>query len=154
MSLSPTTILTVPFVGWVDNLTRLIHTYIGNGDGDGDGIEDGIGEGGAEGNKRKKRHNNCSCDVRDRRDLGVTRKKRRQERVGSVSADRDNLENSKKKAGSEAQDTQGLSKNCRRRESVPPSSRPKFSGANGEREIFIFPVQLTTSSIGNLTQLI
>ena len=30
----------------------------------------------------------------------------------------------------------------------------KFSGANGDREIFIFPVQLTTSMIGNLTRLI
>ena len=30
----------------------------------------------------------------------------------------------------------------------------KFSGANGDREKFIFPVQLTTSRIGNLAQLI
>ena len=30
----------------------------------------------------------------------------------------------------------------------------KFSGANAEREIFVFPVQLTTSRIGNLTRLI
>ena len=30
----------------------------------------------------------------------------------------------------------------------------KFAGANGDREIFIFPVQLTTSRIGNLAQLI
>ena len=30
----------------------------------------------------------------------------------------------------------------------------KFSGANGDREILIFPVQLTTSRIGNLTRLI
>ena len=30
----------------------------------------------------------------------------------------------------------------------------KLSGANGDREIFIFPVPLTTSRIGNLTQLI
>ena len=28
-----------------------------------------------------------------------------------------------------------------------PSRETKFSGANGDREIFIFPVQLTTSSI-------
>ena len=27
----------------------------------------------------------------------------------------------------------------------------KFSGGNGDREILIFPVQLTTSRIGNLT---
>ena len=32
--------------------------------------------------------------------------------------------------------------------------RPKFSGANGDREMHIFPVQLTTSRIGNLTRLI
>ena len=30
------------------------------------------------------------------------------------------------------------------------SRETKFSGANGDREIFIFPVQLTTSRIGNL----
>ena len=30
----------------------------------------------------------------------------------------------------------------------------KFSGANADRGIFIFPVQLTTSRIGNLTRLI
>ena len=35
-----------------------------------------------------------------------------------------------------------------------PSREIKFSGANGEREIFIFPVLLTTSKIGNLTRLI
>ena len=36
-----------------------------------------------------------------------------------------------------------------------PFRETKFSGANGDkREIFIFPVQLTTSRIGNLTRLI
>ena len=35
-----------------------------------------------------------------------------------------------------------------------PSCETKFSGANGHREILIFPVQLTTSRIGNLTRLI
>ena len=34
------------------------------------------------------------------------------------------------------------------------SRETKFSGANEEREIFIFPVQLTTSRIGNRTRLI
>ena len=29
----------------------------------------------------------------------------------------------------------------------------KFSGANGDMEMFIFPVQLTTSRIGNLNRL-
>ena len=35
-----------------------------------------------------------------------------------------------------------------------PSRETKFSGANADREIFIFPVQLTTSRVGNLTRLI
>ena len=35
-----------------------------------------------------------------------------------------------------------------------PSRETKFSGANADREIFIFPVQLTTSKIDNLTRLI
>ena len=33
-------------------------------------------------------------------------------------------------------------------------ARPNFSGANADREIFIFSVQLTTCSIGNLTRFI
>ena len=33
-----------------------------------------------------------------------------------------------------------------------PSGETKFSGANGNRENFIFPVQLTTSRVGNLTR--
>ena len=36
----------------------------------------------------------------------------------------------------------------------PVSQKTKFSGANRDREIFIFPVQLTTSRTGNLTRLI
>ena len=35
-----------------------------------------------------------------------------------------------------------------------PSRETKFSGANGDRGILIFPVQLTTSRIDNLTRLI
>ena len=35
-----------------------------------------------------------------------------------------------------------------------PSRETKFSGANGDREIFSFPVQLTMSRIGDLTRLI
>ena len=35
-----------------------------------------------------------------------------------------------------------------------PSRETKFLDANGDREILIFPVQLTTSRIGNLTRLI
>ena len=35
-----------------------------------------------------------------------------------------------------------------------PSRETKFSGTHGGRGILIFPVQLTTSRIGNLTRLI
>ena len=35
-----------------------------------------------------------------------------------------------------------------------PSRETRFSGANGDRATIIFPVQLTTSRIGNLTRLI
>ena len=35
-----------------------------------------------------------------------------------------------------------------------PSLETKFSDANGGKEVFIFPVQLTTNRIGNLTRLI
>ena len=35
-----------------------------------------------------------------------------------------------------------------------PSRETTFSGANADREIFIFRVQLTTCRIGNLTRLI
>ena len=37
---------------------------------------------------------------------------------------------------------------------VEPVLRDQIAGANGDREILIFPVQLTTSGIGNLTRLI
>ena len=93
-----------------------------SGDGAGYGIEDGIKEGGGKAKKRKKSHNSCRRDVGNGGDVGVKRKKRRQERVGSVAADPDNLENSKK-AGRDAKGTQGISKNCTSRESVFPLSR-------------------------------
>ena len=35
-------------------------------------------------------------------------------------------------------------------ETAEPISRDQIPGANGDREIFIFPVQLTTSRTGNL----
>ena len=35
-----------------------------------------------------------------------------------------------------------------------PSRETKFSDSNGDREMLIFPVELTTNSIGNLTRLI
>ena len=34
-----------------------------------------------------------------------------------------------------------------------PSRETKLSGANADREILFFPVQLTTSRVGNLTRL-
>ena len=38
-------------------------------------------------------------------------------------------------------------------ERLNPSRGTKFSGVNGGREILIFPVELTTSTISNLTRL-
>ena len=35
-----------------------------------------------------------------------------------------------------------------------PSRETKFSGANADRGVLLFPVQLNTSRIGNLTRLI
>ena len=35
-----------------------------------------------------------------------------------------------------------------------PSRETNFSDAKGDKEILVFPVQLTTSRIGNLTRLI
>ena len=40
------------------------------------------------------------------------------------------------------------------RDGPNPSREIKSSGANGDRAMFIFPVQLTTSRNGNLTRLI
>ena len=96
----------------------------GNGDedGNGDGNEEGVEEGGGEAKKRKKPHKSCRRDVGNGGDLSGKRKKRRQQRVGSVAAGPDNLENSKE-AGGETQGTQSLSKNCSSRESVSPLSR-------------------------------
>ena len=95
-----------------------------NGDGSGDGTRDGDGnEGGiGEAKKHKKPHRSCRCDMGNGGDLGGREKKRRQEKVGSVAADPDNLENSKK-AERDAQGSQGLSKNCTSRESVFPLPR-------------------------------
>ena len=47
-----------------------------------------------------------------------------------------------------------MSRLTRDRTAVNPFRATNFSGANGDREIFIFPVQLTTSRFGNLTRLI
>ena len=78
----------------------------GNEYGNGDGNEYGIGEGGRVAKRRKNRHKSCRSDVRNGGDLVGKRKKRRQERVGSVAVDPDNLDNVKE-AGREAQDTRG-----------------------------------------------
>ena len=95
----------------------------GNGDEDnGNGNEDRIGEGRREAKKRKKPQNSYMRYVGNGGDLGGKRKKCRKETVGPVAANPDNLE-SNKKAGGGAQDTQGSSKNCTSRESVPPLSR-------------------------------
>ena len=72
--------------------------------------------------KCKKPHKSCRRHVGNGGDLGGKRKKRRQERVDSVAANPNNLENSKE-AGGEALGIQGLSKNCRSIESVPCLSR-------------------------------
>ena len=86
-------------------------TQDGNGDEDGkrDGNEDGIGEGGREAKKRKKPHSNNSCrrHVGNGGDLSGNKTKRRQEKVGSVAANPDNLE-SNKEVGGGAHGTQGL----------------------------------------------
>ena len=95
----------------------------GNGDGDEDnGNEDRIGEGGREAKKRKKPQNSCRRHAGNGGDLGGKRKKCRKEKVGSVAANPNNLE-SNKEAGGGVQGTQGSSKNCTSRESVPPLSR-------------------------------
>ena len=86
-------------------------------DGNGNGNKDRIGESGREVKKQKKPHKSCRRHVGNGGDLGGKRKKRRNERVGSVAASPDNLENNKEAEGG-AQGTQGLSKNCTRRESV------------------------------------
>ena len=55
------------------------------------------------------------------RDFGGKKKKCRQERVGPVAANPDNLEHNKE-AGGGAPGTQGSSKKCTSRESVSPLS--------------------------------
>ena len=99
-----------------------------NGDGNGDednwnGNEDRIGEGGREAKKGKKLQNSCRRRYGKRGRHGWNEKKCREERVGSVAANPDNLE-SNKEAGGGAQSTQGSSKNCTSRESVSPLSLP------------------------------
>ena len=88
------------------------------------GTETRTGSGRAE--ERRKSATNRTRDVDAMWETGETwlerEKKRRKERVSSVAANPENLENSKE-AGGEAQGTQGLSKNSISRESVSPLSR-------------------------------
>ena len=76
---------------------------------------DRIGEGGEEAKKRKKPQKSC------RRDVGNRGEKRRQESVGSVDVNPEDLEK-RSEAGRKAQDAEGLSKNITGRESVSPLS--------------------------------
>ena len=114
-------------------------TQVGNGDGNGNGSEDSsgdengdddngngnenmIGEGGREAKKRKKPQNSCRRRAGNREDTRGKRRKCRKERVGSVAANPDNLENNKE-AGGGAQGSPGSSKNYTSRESVSPLLR-------------------------------
>ena len=83
------------------------------------GAIDRIREDGGEAKRLNNPHKSCRRDVGNG---GGNMKKCRQESVGSVAADPDNLDNSME-AGREAQGTQGLSKNCSSKESVYPSLR-------------------------------
>ena len=113
-----------------------------NGDGNGDGSEEArtvaemgtgttitetgtrIGSGRAEERRKSARNRKIVVDaVRETGETWVERQKKcRNERVGSVAANPDNLE-SNKEAGGGAQGTQALSKNCTSKESVSPLSR-------------------------------
>ena len=88
----------------------------------GKGNEDRIGEGRREAKKRNKPQKKYRRHVGNGGDLGGKREKCRNERVGPVAANPDNLE-SNKEAGGGAQGTQGSSKNCTSRKSVSPLSR-------------------------------
>ena len=113
-------------------------TLDGNGDGNGDGSEDSsgdgnrdddngngnedrIGESGREVKKRKKPQNSCRHRAGNGRNTSGKRKKCRNERIGSVAANPDNLE-SNKEAGGGAQGTQGSSRSWTSRESMSPLS--------------------------------
>ena len=70
------------------------------------------GSGRAEERRRSARNRtSCRHGMGNGGDLGKKREKCRQESVGSVAANPDNLEHSKK-PGRETQGIQGLSKNC------------------------------------------
>ena len=101
------------------------HTHSEDCSGDGNGNDDNgnddrIGEGGTK--KRKKPQNSCRRRVGNGGDMSGKRKKCRNERVGLVAANSDNL-GSNKEAGGGAQGAQGSSKICTSRESVSPLSR-------------------------------
>ena len=81
-----------------------------SGDGNGDGNEDEIGKGGGEA-KSKKPHKRYGRHVRNGRDLGGKRKKRRQEKVSSVAASPELLLENGKEAVGEIHGTQGFNRN-------------------------------------------
>ena len=66
-----------------------------NGDGEGNGNKDRIGEDGGEAKKRKKTPKSCRRHAESRGDLGGNMKRHREERVGPVAANSDNLKNNK-----------------------------------------------------------
>ena len=84
--------------------------------------EDGNGESEGEAKKHQKPPKSCRHDVVIGTALGLKRRKRRQERVGFVTADPDNLGNAKE-AEEEAQGTQGLNKKYSSRETMSPLPR-------------------------------
>ena len=86
--------------------TRITETRIGSGR-----VERG-----------KKAQDSCRRRAGNGGDTGGKRKKYRKERIGSVTANPDNLE-SNKEAGGGAQGTQGSIRICTSRENVSPLSR-------------------------------
>ena len=81
---------------WEENTHTHTHTHssgYGNWDDDnGNGNENRIAEGGREAKKRKKPQNSCRHRAGNGGDTDGKRKKSRKERVGSVTANPDNLE--------------------------------------------------------------
>ena len=84
-------------------------------------VKDRIGADGGEAKTYKKPYKSCRRGVGNGGDLDGNRNKRRQESVGLVAADPDNLEDYKEPGGK--QGIPSLSKTCTSRESVSPLSR-------------------------------
>ena len=75
------------------------HTHTHTHTHDDNGNENMIGEGGREAKKRKKPQNSCRRRAGNGGDMVGKRKKCRKERVGSVAANPDNLESTRKQGG-------------------------------------------------------